>query len=181
MQRLHFRESAVVSAWLLAAAGLALAGCGNSGGGHTSTPTAPATSSAPAASSSAAAEPTAGSGAVAAIKANWATFFNAKTSLSRRVALIQDGPMLRAAIKANQSNVLASTASAKVSSVTLKGGTQASVVYTIYVGGQAALKNKKGVAVYQGGVWKVGLVSFCGLLQLENAGSTAGLPSACKG
>jgi hypothetical protein len=181
MQRLPSRESAVVSACLLATVGLALAACGSSGGGHSTTPTTPATSSSPAASTSAAAEPTTGSAAVAAIKANWATFFSAKTSLSRRVALLQDGPMLRAAIIANKSNSLASTASAKVTSVKLTGANQAPVVYTIYVGGQPALKNKKGVAIYQNGVWKVGLVSFCGLLQLENAGSTTGLPSACKG
>ena len=179
MQRLHFRESPAVSVCVLALASLALAACssGGSGNGHTS---APATSSAPA-SSSAAAEPTTGSGAVAAIKSNWATFFNAKTSLAGRLALLQNGQALAAVIKAQSKNTLATTATSKVSSVTLTGAKQASVVYTIYVGGQAALKNKRGVAVYQGGVWKVGLVSFCGLLKLENAGSTAGLPSACKG
>jgi hypothetical protein len=183
MRRLHFRESPAVSVCVLALAGLLMAACsgGGSGKGHTSTPTAPATSSAPSASSSGAAEPTTGSGAVAAIKSNWATFFNAKTSLAGRLALLQNGQALAAVIKAQSKNTLATTATSKVSSVTLTGTKQASVVYTIYVGGQPALKNKHGVAVYQDGVWKVGLVSFCGLLQLENAGSTAGLPSACKG
>jgi hypothetical protein len=183
MQRLHFRESPAVSVCLLALASLVLAACssGGSGNGHTSTPTAPATSSAPSASSSGAAEPTTGSGAVAAIKSNWATFFNAKTSLAGRLALLQNGQALAAVIKAQSKNSLATTATSKVSKVTLTSTKQASVLYTIYVGGQPALKNKQGVAVYQDGVWKVGLVSFCGLLQLENAGSTAGLPSACKG
>jgi hypothetical protein len=36
------------------------------------------------------------------------------------------------------------------------------------------------VAVLQGGTWKVGLASFCGLLTLENNGKTSGLPSLCK-
>jgi hypothetical protein len=36
------------------------------------------------------------------------------------------------------------------------------------------------VAVLQGGTWKVGLASFCGLLTLENNGKTSGLPSVCK-
>jgi hypothetical protein len=181
MQRLHFRESPAMSVCVLALAGLLLAACssGGSGNGHSSTPTAPATSSAP--SSSAAAEPTTGSGAVAAIKSNWATFFDAKTSLAGRLALLQNGQTLAALIRAQSKNSLASTATSKVSSVTLTGTKQASVLYTIYVGGQPALKNKHGVAVYQDGVWKVGLVSFCGLLKLENAGSTAGLPSVCKG
>jgi hypothetical protein len=181
MQRLHFRESPAVSVCVLALAALLLAACsgGGSGNGHSSTPTAPATSSPP--SSSAAAEPTTGSGAVAAIKSNWATFFNAKTSLAGRLALLQNGQALAAVIRAQSKNTLATTATSKASNVTLTGAKQASVLYTIYVGGQPALKNKHGVAVYQDGVWKVGLVSFCGLLKLENAGSTAGLPSACKG
>jgi hypothetical protein len=180
MQRLHFRESPAVSVCVLALAGLMLAACssGGPGNGHSSTP---ATSSGPAASSSAAAEPTTGSGAVAAIKSNWATFFNAKTSLAGRLALLQNGQAFAAVIKAQSKNTLATTATSKVSSVKLSGAKKAAVVYTIYVGGQPALKNKRGVAVYQDGVWKVGLVSFCGLLQLENAGSTTGLPSACKG
>ena len=181
MQRLHFRESPAVSVCVLALASLVLAACGGgSGNGPTSPPTAP-TSSSPSASSSAAAEPTTGSGAVAAIKSNWATFFNAKTSLAGRLALLQNGQAFAALIKAQSKNSLATTATSKVSSVKLTGKKQASVLYTIYVGGQPALKNKHGVAVYQDGVWKVGLVSFCGLLKLENAGSTAGLPSACKG
>src|SRR6266568_2968977 len=101
MQRLHFRETPVVSACLLASIGLALAACssGGSGNGQSTTPTAPATSSPPSAT---------GSGAVAAIKANYATFFNGKAPLSREIALLQDGPKLRAAITANRSNSLAS-------------------------------------------------------------------------
>ena len=57
---------------------------------------------------------------------------------------------------------------------------QAKVTYSILIGGQSALANQAGVAVYQGGTWKVGLASFCGLLTLENGGKTSGLPAACK-
>jgi len=182
MQRLHFRESPLVSISVLVAIGLALAACSSSGGSGNGTPTnqpsSPPTSSAPA---TGAAEPTTGQGAVAAIKANWATFFNASTSTSRRLALLQNGQALSAVIKAQSKNPLAASATSKVSQVTLTGTSQASVTYSIYVGGQAALKAQHGVAVYQGGVWKVGLVSFCGLLKLENAGKSTGLPSACNG
>ncbi len=184
MQRLHFRETPIVSISLLVAIGLALAACSSGGGGsgNSSTPTnqpaSPPSSSAPATGS---AEPTTGQGAIAAIKANWATFFNAKTSTSRRLALLQNGQVLAAVIKAQSKNPLAASATSKVSQVTLTGTNQASVTYSIYVGGQAALSGQHGVAVYQGGVWKVGLVSFCGLLKLENAGKSAGLPSACTG
>jgi hypothetical protein len=183
MQRLHFRESSRLVVSVLAATGLALTACGSSGGGSGSTtPTTTGGSSASQSSAPAAGgEPTSGSGAVAAIKKNWATFFNAKTPTSRRIALLQDGDKLATVIKAqSSSNPLAASASAKVSHVALTGTNQASVTYSIFVGGQPALPNQPGVSVYQDGVWKVGLVSFCALLKIENAGKSSGLPAACK-
>jgi hypothetical protein len=184
MQRLHFRETPIVSISLLVAIGLALAACSSGGGGsgNSSTPTnQPASPPSSSASATGSAEPTTGQGAISAIEANWATFFNAKTPTSRRLALLQDGQVLAAVIKAQSGSTLAATATSKVSHVSLTGTTQAAVTYTIFVGGQPALSNQQGQAVYQGGVWKVGLVSFCGLLKLENAGKSAGLPAACKG
>lgn len=180
MQRLHFRESTLVSASLVVAATFALGACGSSGGGGNTMPATPATSSA-APTSPASGEPTGGAGAVAAIEKNWATFFNAKTSTSKRLALLQDGDKLATVIKEQSHNPLATTASAKVSHVTLTGTSQASVTYSILVSGQAVLSGRQGVAVYQDGVWKVGLASFCALLKLENAGKSSGLPAACKG
>ncbi len=142
MQRRHIRESSVVSACLLATVGLTLAACSSGGGGSgnpsPATSTAPATSSA---SSSGSGEPTTGAGAVAAIKANWATFFNAKTPTSRRVALLQDGQTLAKVLKAQAKLTLAATATSKVTSVSLTGTNQASVVYSILLGGQPALSN----------------------------------------
>jgi hypothetical protein len=35
-------------------------------------------------------------------------------------------------------------------------------------------------AVLQDGTWKVGAASFCGLLALQNGGSTKSLPAVCK-
>ena len=75
---------------------------------------------------------------------------------------------------------LASEATAKVTKVTVTSPTQATVTYSILVGGQPALSGKTGIAVLQGGTWKVGLASFCGLLVLENSGKTTGLPAACN-
>jgi hypothetical protein len=183
MQRLHFRESSLVSASLLVAAALAVAACsGGGGGGGGTTPTTPATSPAATSSAPSGAEPESGPGAVAAIKKNWATFFNGKTPTARRVQLIQGGDKLAKVLKAQQAgNPLASSATAKVTHVTLTGTSQASVTYSILLGGQAALSGKQGVAVYEDGVWKVGLASFCDLLKLENAGNASGLPSACNG
>jgi len=182
MQRLHFSESSRVAFSLLAAAGIALTACSSGGGsGNTTsaTPTAPPASQSP--TPAASGEPATGSGAVAAIKKNWATFFNAKTPTSQRIALLQDGNMVAARLKTESQGNLAAAASAKVTHVTLTGTSQASVTYSILVAGQAVLPNQQGVAIYEDGVWKVGLASFCALLKLENAGKSSGLPAACPG
>jgi hypothetical protein len=64
--------------------------------------------------------------------------------------------------------------------VTVSSSTKAIVVYDILVSGAPVLSNQQGVAVNEGGTWKVGDVSFCGLLALQAGGSTANLPAACK-
>jgi len=183
MQRLHFRESSRVAFSLLAATGIALTACSSNGGGSGSTTPATSGGSPTSQSSTTAAggDPASGSGAVAAIKKNWATFFSAKTPTTTRIALLQNGDKVAKVIKAQSGSSLASAASAKVSHVALTGTNQASVTYSIFVGGQAALPNQQGVAVYQDGHWKVGLVSFCALLKIENAGNSSGLPAACAG
>lgn len=88
--------------------------------------------------------------------------------------------MFATVIKSQAGSGLAGSASAKVTKVTVTSPTQAKVTYDILVGGQPALSGKSGVAVKQDGTWKVGVASFCGLLTLENAGKTAGLPGPCK-
>lgn len=178
MQRLPFRDSRVLSASLLLAIGLTLAACGG-GGTSGTTPTTPAQSSATSAPVTPSGDPTTGAGAIAAIKSNWATFFDAKTPTARRLALLQNGPQFASVIKAQAGSQLALLATSQVTNVTLSGTNQAYVTYDILVGGKPALSGQQGVAVYQDGLWKVGDVSFCGLLKLENAGKTAGLPAAC--
>lgn len=183
MQPLHFRATGLVSAAALLIVGPALAGCGGNSS-SSSTPTtaptsAPASSTAPSTSS----EPNSGPGATQAIETNWAKFFNAKTPIPQRIALLENGQKFAPVIRAQADSTLAKLATAKVTHVTLTGTNQASVVYSILVGGnsKAGLPGVTGVAVYQGGVWKVGDTSFCGLLKLENGNSSKGLFAACKG
>lgn len=158
--------------WTIAlgpALAVALAACGSSG---TTTPKAnssPSTS-APAASSGS---------ATAQITTNWQAFFSAKTPESRRVQLLQNGQDFASVIKAQAGSTLASSATAQVTKVTDVSSSQAKVTYSILVGGTPELKDQAGVAVLQNGTWKVGDASFCGLLALENGGSTSGLPAAC--
>ena len=131
-------------------------------------------SSAPAASSSA----TAGSSAaVAAITANWEAFFDGKTSAAKKISLLQNGSKFATVITAQAGSGLASTAGAKVTAVVVNSATSATVSYGITLNGQSALANQTGTAVYQGGIWKVGDVSFCSLLTLENDKA----PAVCSG
>ena len=116
----------------------------------------------------------------AAITTNWEAFFNAKTPDSKRVRLLQDGSQFATVIKSQSGSGLAALATAKVTHVTVNSPTQATVTYDILVSGTPELKNQTGTAVLENGTWKVGVRSFCGLLTLENAGKTSGLPAACK-
>jgi uncharacterized lipoprotein YbaY len=142
---------------------VSLAAC-SSGGKSGGTPSASATT---------------GGTATAQITANWEEFFNAKTPVSRRVQLLQNGQVFAAVISAQAGSGLASQASAKVSKVTVTSASQATVNYSILVAGQTALPNQTGVAVLEDGIWKVGDSSFCGLLAMEAGGSTSGLPAPC--
>ena len=163
---------------LVCALAAGIAACSSSGN---SSGASPSPSSAPSSSATAAsASPVSGSGDAATIKANWEAFFNPKTPVAKRVSLLQDGQTFATVIKSQAGSGLASSASAKVTKVTVVSPSQAKVTYSILLGGQPVLSGRTGVAVKQGGTWKVGVASFCGLLTVENNGKTSGLPAACK-
>ena len=166
------------------AAGIAAcsSGSNSSGSGASSSPSSAPSSSASAASSAPAtsASPVSSSGATAAITADWEAFFSPKTPVAKRVSLLQDGQTFASVIRSQAGSGLASSATAKVTKVTVVSPSQAKVTYNILLGGQPALSNQSGVAVKQAGTWKVGVASFCGLLTVENGGKTSGLPAACK-
>jgi hypothetical protein len=161
--------------WILlaCAACLGVAACSSS----SSTPT-PTTS--PSAKPSASSASSAVSADEKAITANWTAFFNPKTPVAQRVSLLQDGSAFASVIKAQAGSALASSASAQVTKVTVITTSEAAVTYNVLLAGTPALKGQAGTAVYQDGMWKVGVASFCGLLTLENSGKTSGLPSVCK-
>jgi hypothetical protein len=182
---MRFQPVRVFSLAALAVLTAAVTAC--SGGGGSSSGSSPSASASGAASSAAvsappsSAAPSASSGgsssaAVAQIKANWQAFFNPKTPVSKRVSLLQNGQSFASIISAQASSALASSATSSVSAVTVESPTQAKVTYSILVGGSPALKNQPGVAVDEGGVWKVGDQSFCALLTIENNGKA---PTAC--
>ena len=134
-----------------------------------------AVASSPASSSSGAA---ASGNAKAQITTNWEAFFNGQTSAAKKISLLQNGQKFAAVINAQAGSGLASSAGAKVTAVVVNSATSATVTYDITLSGATALGNQTGTAVYESGTWKVGDVSFCQLLKLENAGSS---PSVCAG
>ena len=155
---------------LVSAIGGGLAACSSG----TSTTSAPA--SAPS-SPSATSPGSSSTSAASTITSNWEAFFNPATPVAKRVSLLQDGQAFASVITAQAGSSLASQASAKVDKVTVTSPTQADVTYTILLAGTPVLKNQHGVAVNEGGTWKVGVTSFCGLLTVENNGKT---PTVCK-
>lgn len=110
----------------------------------------------------------------AQIKSAYAKFFSAKTSLSDRVALLENGAHFKSLIQTFAANPLAKNVTATVSSVTLQGANKAKVVFVVEFAG-ASLPEQTGSAVRENGTWKVGSASLCKLVALQ--GST---PSACK-
>ena len=116
-----------------------------------------------------------GNADTAKVKQVWTSFFSSKTPVSQKPAMLQDGTRFASTIAALAKNPLASQLSAKVSSVTLQGSSKAKVVYSIYLGNTAALKDQTGYASKQKGNWVVDYASLCKLIALE--GST---PAACK-
>jgi hypothetical protein len=157
---------------LCLALALAVAACSSSSSPSSSAPA----SSAPA--SSAPASPSSGnSAAEAQITANWEKFFDSTTSLSERVALLQNGSTFSSAISALSKLPLASGIGAKVTSVTVNSATSATVTYNIVSGSSTLLTGQKGTAVYEDGTWKVGDASLCGLFKLVPGGT---VPAACN-
>ncbi len=160
---------------------LTVAACSSSS--STSASTSSSSSSAPAASSpaasSAASSPSTGgsSAAVAQITTNWEAFFDGKTSAAKKITLLQNGQKFASVINAQAGSSIATGAGAKVTAVVVNSPTSATVSYGITLNGASALPNQTGTAVYQDGSWKVGDVSFCELLKLENGGTA---PSVCS-
>ena len=148
----------------------AIAACGSSSSSSVSHTASAAPSSVSGSAASAAS-------AAVQIKANWEAFFSGTTPAARKIALLQNGQEFAAIIQAQAASGLAKSASATVTAVHVISATQATVTYDIYLGGKPALSNQTGTAVHQDGTWKVGDVSFCQLLALENGGKA---PAVCS-
>jgi hypothetical protein len=169
VMRLNGTPARLAAVACCAALCVAVAACSSSHPSH-----APASSAAPAT----------GPAAVAAVKTTWVTFFNGAVPIPRRLGLLQDGGQFASFVRSQEkTSVLALVlqATATVSSVTIGPPGQASVRYTILLGGKPLEKNLLGTAVYDGGRWKMAVTTFCGLLHLAFGNKSRVLPAACQG
>ena len=168
---------------LVLALALAVTACSSSSSSSSSSASPPAsssTTSAPVGSPSAVPVSSSASGSAAAaaqISANWEKFFSSSTSLSERVALLQNGSEFSSAISDLSKLPLASGIGAKVTGVTVNSATSATVTYNLVSGSTTLLGGQKGTAVYEDGTWKVGDASLCNLFKLVPGGT---LPAACN-
>ncbi|WP_298344942.1 hypothetical protein [Ferrimicrobium sp.] len=119
--------------------------------------------------SSSSATPAKAPSAKVTITKTFQTFFDGSSAAATKIRLLQNGSAFSPVIKAQASSSIAKGTSAKVSNVTLVSPVAATVTYTIYLGGQPALKDQHGEAVKVDGTWKVGDASFCNLISLEGA------------
>ena len=180
--RSHLLARRIAAPALGLALALSMAACSSSGSSTTASPSSAPPSSAPASSPAAGSSPTAGStaasgNATALVTASWEAFFDGKTSAAKKISLLQNGQKFASVINAQAGSGIATSAGAKVTTVVVNSPAKATVKYNITLGGTTALPNQTGTAVYQDGMWKVGDVSFCQLLKLENAGTA---PSVCS-
>jgi hypothetical protein len=172
---MHWRGPFQVSATLAVTACLMLTACGGGGGNQHHSAKRP--------SAGAGAEPSSGPAAIAAITANWKTVFNGKASIPSRLALVQNGSQVASFVQAEAKTTFGQAAtgsSATVSSVTITSPLQATVHYEVLLLGAPLLKNQVGTAVYLDGVWKVRILSFCGLAKLAVTNKGPQLPAVCR-
>jgi hypothetical protein len=107
-----------------------------------------------------------GSDATAQVTSAYEKFFSGKTSLSDRIALLQNGPKFKTVIQEFTSFPGASQVNVTVKSVKLQGANDANVVYVVKLGG-TSLPQQNGTAVKQNGTWKVGDEGLCRLIEIS--------------
>jgi hypothetical protein len=130
------------------------------------------------------AEPATGTGAIAAVKANWEKFVNGTTPIPQRLALLQDGSRFASFVHSQESTALGAlvfSTSAKVTSVTLGPAGRASVTFRVFLSGKALPGNLHGTAVYSGGVWRVADTTFCVLLRMAYGKKSHLIAPLCGG
>lgn len=161
------RGTAIAAALILALAP-ALAACGDDNGGGEATPpqpTADRTATAPASA------PADRAAAENEIRQNWQQFFDPKTSLQDKQAVLENGDRMGPVLQAFSGDERGRQVQAKVTKIEFTSATEADVTYTLSLKGATALPDASGTAVEQDGTWKVSAKTLCALVQLSGNAS----------
>jgi hypothetical protein len=110
-------------------------------------------------------------GAAGKIATDYTQFFDPSTTVSAKMGLLQNAQKLAPAMQAFAGDPQAAQTTVSVTGVTFTSATSADITYNVCLSGAVALQGSKGKSVLEGGVWKVGDTTLCGLLQLK-AGSS---------
>lgn len=175
MRRGHAGVTALLASGLVLTA---TAACGSSGGRDTAGPNATnqqtaggsAAGSAPASAAATPADPA----TKQAVKTAYEHFFSATSAPGVSEQALQHGEAFKATLDEQAKGQYSSGSGVQVGDVTVSGNV-AHVTFTITSKGKPLLSNIKGLAVQDGGTWKVAAVTFCGLLKLQG-----NPPSACS-
>jgi hypothetical protein len=159
-------RSTSTQAAALALVALAAACGGSSSGG--APPASPAPQSSSTAATPAATAPADPAAAKAEITTNWEKFLSSSTSSAVARSLLEKGTSLGPALKkaAQEDKATGGARSARVTKITFTSATQANVNYILKAAGTTL--NAAGVAVLEGGTWKVSDITFCTLVVLGN-------------
>jgi hypothetical protein len=103
--------------------------------------------------------------ATAEVETNWERFFNPRTPIEERIALLQDGEQLSPMVEAFAAHPRYGQAKAAIEQVVFGTATTADVTYTLSLRGRP-LPSAVGNAVLQDGTWKVSIPTFCSLAQV---------------
>ena len=103
----------------------------------------------------------------AAITAAWESFFNATGTVDGHVALLEDGAAFKDELAAVAASPQSKGLTARVVKVVVTGD-RAAVTYNLLKDGTALLTAAEGVAVKDGGTWKVSKLTYCQLARLQN-------------
>ncbi len=157
---------------LAAAALLLLAACSDDEGGGSESP--PPTPSVEQPTSAPATAPADAAAAEREIRQNWQKFFDPKTSMEDKRAVLENGEQMAPVLQAFSGDERGGQVQAKVTKVEFTSTTEATVTYTLTLEGATALPDASGKSVEQEGTWKVSVTTLCALVQLS--GNASPLP-----
>ncbi|MFE2265974.1 hypothetical protein [Streptomyces griseosporeus] len=165
------RGTAFAAALLLILAPAVAACSDDGGGGGGSSPS--ATPPGQAATSARPSLPADPSAAKKQIAENWEKFFDPKTSLEDKQALLENGDRMAPVLRAFGGDRRGGQVRARVERTEFTSATQATVTYTLLLNGATALPNASGTSVEQDGTWKVSVRTLCALVQLSGNASAS--------